>query len=258
MDPLLQLMRVEQIAKSVKETLHVIDALNWDRTYRNRPDLIPLARRVSAYSSAGIEGATIPSDPRNEPDDSPMGKLSQCALGITSEVEFQLNTFLKTPFKSWARLHSFIESGEERGRPRTDNEVADPLHIGEPLDFRLIEARMANLADLIVNSEAPTLLISAVAHAELATIAPFAKGSQMIARATSRMVIQAHEIDQLQLVMPEYGFYKLGRSKYAKALISYKSGTIEGVSDWIKFHSNAISIATKDRELLLELSTSRG
>ena len=251
-------MEVESISKSVKESLHVIDALNWDRTYRNRSDLIPLARRVSAYSSAGLEGATIPSDPRLDPDDSPMGILSQSALGVTAEVEFQLKTFLKTPLQSWARLHSFIEDGEERGRPRTSNFVEDPMHIGEPLDFHLIETRMANLVDLIINSKAPTLLIAAIAHAEFATIAPFSRGSQMIARATSRMVIQSHELDQLQLVMPEYGFYKLGRSKYAKSLIAYKSGTVEGVSEWIKFHSNAISIGAKDRELLIEISTPRG
>lgn len=251
-------MEVDSISKAVTDALHIIDALNWDRTFRGRSDLVTLARRVSAYSSAGIEGAPIPSDPRFDPDNSPMGVLSQSALGITSEVEFQLKTFLKTPLQSWARLHSFIETGEDRGRPRTNNYVIDPLHIGEPLDFKHIESRMSNLVDLILKSKAPTLLVAAIAHAEFATISPFTRGSQMIARATSRMVIQSHELDQLQLLMPEYGFYKLGRSKYAKALVAYKSGKLEGLIEWIKFHSNAISIGAKDRTLLIEISKPEG
>jgi hypothetical protein len=253
LDPLLRLIDIEPIADAVKSALKSIDELNWNRNYRNRNDLVPMARRVGAYASAAIEGAAMPADPSHNPDDSPMGILSQSALGVTAEVEFQLKSFLKTPLQSWARLHSFIESGEERGRPRTNNDVVDPLHIGQPIDSALIESRMNDLVELVQNSKAPAVLIASILHAELATIAPFARGSQMIARATSRMYLQAKQIDQLQLVMPEYGFYKIGRANYAKALIAYKSGTVAGVTEWIETHSKALEIGATSGEFLVSL-----
>ena len=253
MDPLSNLLKIESINNSITLALKSIDELNWNRSVRNNKDLIPLARRISGYASASLEGANMPTDPRQEPDESPMGKLSNAALGITAEVDFQLATFLKTPLQTWARLHSFVEDGELRGRPRTNNEVVDPLHLGSPLPHELIESRMNNLVELITTSSAPALLVAAIAHAELATIAPFNKGSQLIARATTRIILQSRNVDQLKLVMPEYGFYKLGRNSYAKALIAYQAGSIEGVSKWVELHSQALVIGSTSSNLVTEL-----
>ncbi len=75
----------------------------------------------------------------------------------------------------------------------------------------------------------------------------------MIARATSRMYLQAKQIDQLQLVMPEYGLYKIGRAKYAKALIAYKTGTVEGVTEWVETHSKALEIGATSGQFLESL-----
>ena len=253
MDPLSNLIKIESINNAITSALKSIDELNWNRSVRNNKDLIPLARRISGYASAALEGANMPADPRQDPDDSPMGKLSNAALGITAEVDFQLTTFLKTPSQTWARLHSFIDDSEERGRPRTNNDVIDPLHLGSPLPHELIESRMNNLVELITTSSAPAVLIAAIAHAELATIAPFSKGSQLIARATSRLILQSKNIDQLKLVMPEYGFYKIGRNSYAKALMAYQSGSIEGVSKWVELHSQALVIGATSSDLVLVL-----
>lgn len=255
MDPLQQLLEDSRITQVTTAALKAVDELNWNRSVRNNPELIPLARRVSAYASAALEGAAMPADPRQDPDDSPMGQLSNAALGITAEVDFQLGTFLKTPLQTWARLHSFIESEENRGRPRLTNEVVDPLHIGTPLDHTLIESRLDSLVALLTNSKAPAVLLAAIAHAEIATVAPFNRGSQLIARATTRLVLQSKNIDQLKLVMPEYGFYKIGRNPYAKALIAYQTGTLAGVSDWIELHSQAIHIGATSTELITEISS---
>lgn len=255
MDPLSQLLTNDRIAQVTNAALKSIDELNWNRSVRNNPELVPLARRVSGYASAAIEGAAMPADPRQDPDDSPMGELSNAALGITAETDFQLSTFLKTPLQTLARLHSFLDNSENRGRPRTVNQVEDPLHIGEPLDHTKIEARLDSLVELITKSKAPAVLLSAIVHAEIAVIAPFKNGSQMIARATSRLVLQSKNVDQLKLVMPEYGFYKIGRNPYAKALIAYQTGTIAGVTDWIDLHSQAIHIGATSSDLLVELST---
>lgn len=253
-DPLQQLAAQESISVPVAQALKVIDELSWNRSVRNNPDLIPLARRISGYASAALEGAAMPADPRHEPDDSPMGELSKAALGMTAEAEAQLPTFLKTPLQSLARLHTFIESGENRGRPRTDDDVVDPLHIGTPLPHAQIEQRLTALVELITKSKVSAVLIAAIVHAEIATIAPFNRGSQMIARTASRLVLQSKNVDQLKLVMPEYGFYKIGRNSYAKALIGYQTGTLEGVSSWVELHSQALHIGATSTDLLIDLS----
>jgi hypothetical protein len=195
----------------------------------------------------------MPADPRQDPDDSPMGKLSNSALGLTAEVDFHLTTFTKTPLQTWARLHSFIDATENRGRPRTNNEVVDPLHIGSPLPHQLIEDRLNGLVEIVTSSTAPALLVAAIAHAEIATIAPFNVGSQLISRATSRLVLQSKNVDQLKLVMPEYGFYKIGRNSYAKGLIAYQSGTVDGVAEWVELHSQAVVIGASSVGLVTEL-----
>ena len=253
MDQLSNLIKVERINDAVTAALKSVDELNWNRSVRNNKDLIPLARRISGYASAALEGASMPADPRQDPDDSPMGKLSNSALGLTAEVDFQLPTFTKTPLQTWARLHSFIDASENRGRPRTNNEVIDPLHIGAPVPYELIENRLTDLVEIIISSKAPALLIAAIAHAEFATLAPFTNGSQLIARATTRLVLQSKNVDQLKLVIPEYGFYKLGRNSYAKGLIAYQSGTIDGLSEWIELHSQAVIIGASSIGLVTEL-----
>ena len=255
MDPLQHLVDNEQVAKTTSAALKEVDELNWNRSVRNNPELIPLSRRVSSYASAALEGAAMPADPRQDPEDSPMGQLSQAALAITAEADFQLATFQKTPLHTWARLHSFVENSENRGRPRTTNEVVDPLHIGQPLDYKQIESRLTSLVDLLGESKASAVLVAAIAHAEIATIAPFNRGSQLIARATTRIILQSRGVDQLKLVMPEYGFYKIGRNAYAKALISYQTGTLSGVADWIELHSQAIHIGATSTDFLISLST---
>ena len=253
MDQLSNLLKVERINDALAVALKSVDELNWNRAVRNNKDLIPLARRISGYASASLEGASMPADPRQDPDDSPMGKLSNSALGLTAEVDFHLTTFTKTPLQTWARLHSFIDATENRGRPRTNNEVVDPLHIGSPLPHQLIEDRLNGLVEIVTSSTAPALLVAAIAHAEIATIAPFNVGSQLISRATSRLVLQSKNVDQLKLVMPEYGFYKIGRNSYAKGLISYQSGTVDGVAEWVELHSQAVVIGASSVGLVTEL-----
>lgn len=254
MDPLQALANDPEISKTTGAALKAVDELSWNRSVRNKPELVPLARRISGYASAALEGAAMPADPRQEPDDSPMGELSKAALGMTAEADAQLSTFLKTPLKTFARLHTFIESSENRGRPRTDNDVVDALHIGNPLPHEQIENRLQTLVDTISTTKVSAVLLAAIVHAEIATIAPFNQGSQLIARTATRLVLQSKNVDQLKLVMPEYGFYKIGRNGYAKALIAYQTGTLEGVASWIELHSQAIHIGATSSDLLLDLS----
>ena len=115
----------------------------------------------------------------------------------------------------------------------------------------VLQERLAALVDLIINSKAPVILIAAIAHAELATLRPFTQGSYLVARASTRLILAAREVDVDGLVMSEYGAFLLGRPAYVKALTSYQSGTAAGVAAWIEWQGEAIR---KGIEMALQLA----
>ena len=72
--------------------------------------------------------------------------------------------FLKAPSQVWAQLHLLIEGDENRGQPRTNNDVDDPLHLGAVPDARVIHPTLNSISDMIVQSQAPAVLMAAIVH----------------------------------------------------------------------------------------------
>lgn len=240
-DPLSSLLEIDGITQSCDTALKAVDNLLWNRTVRRHKEfLIPYCRRISGYATAALDGAQMPSDPTMEPEDSPMGELSDRGLLVTAEADLQTLAFKSEPMKVWARLHTFAASDSERGQPRTSDEVLDPLRLGSLPPHALLQDRIAQLTELVLDSKAPAILVAAIAHAEIAAMRPFVGGSYLIARATTRLVLAARDVDTDGLVMSEYGAQLLGRPAYVKALNSYISGTREGVAAWVEWQAQAI------------------
>jgi Fic family protein len=99
---------------------------------------------------------------------------------------------------------------------------------------------MSQLVDLVIDSKVSSILVAAIAHAELATLRPFTQGSYLVARASTRLILAARDVDNDGLVMSEYGAFLLGRPAYVKALTGYISGTREGVAAWVAWQGEAI------------------
>ncbi len=240
-DPLSNLLSIPGISGECETTLKAIDELMWNRTVRRHRDaLIPYTRRIAGFATAALDGAQMPKDPTMEPEVSPMGSLSDQGLLVTAEADLQHLTFKSEPLKVLARLHTFVSTDEDRGRPRTTNEINDPLRLGSLPPHEVLEERLIQLADLVIESKAPSILVAAIAHAELATLRPFAQGSYLVARASTRLILAARDVDNDGLVMSEYGAFLLGRPAYVKALTGYISGTREGVGAWVAWQGEAI------------------
>jgi hypothetical protein len=240
-DPLSNLHSIPAIASECESTLKAIDELMWNRTVRrHKESLISYTRRIAGYATAALDGAQMPKDPTMEPEVSPMGSLSEQGLLVTAEADLQRLAFKSEPLKVLARLHTFVSTGEERGRPRTTNEVIDPLRLGNLPPQEVVQERLSQLADLIIDSAAPSILVAAIAHAELATLRPFSQGSYLVARASTRLILAARDVDTDGLVMSEYGAFLLGRPAYVKALTGYMSGTREGMEALLIWNSEAI------------------
>ncbi len=239
---LFSLVNDVEIAESCSQTLKRIDQLLWNRTLlRNASTWDPYLRRMSGYGNAALDGALMPVDPLVEPDSSPMGDLANKGLMITAETVVQTSIFARTPLQVWARLHSMIEAeNSERGRPRHSDVVEDPLHIGDVVPHEFVEGRLNSLVEVIQDAQLPTLFTAAIAHAELATVRPFTRGSYLIARVTPRLVMASRELDEHGWTIPEFGMHLLGRASYVRALGAYRSGTLTGMREWIDWHNSAL------------------
>ena len=82
---------------------------------------------------------------------------------------------------------------------------------------------------LTTPTEAPAIVVAAIAHAELAVVRPFAWGSGLLARASTRLVLASRGVDPSLFSIPEHGMLEMGRPAYVNALRAYASGTREGV-----------------------------
>lgn len=257
-DPLSNLLKIPGVTSECETTLKAIDELMWNRTVRRHKDsLIPYTRRIAGFATAALDGAQMPKDPTMEPEVSPMGSLSDQGLLVTAEADLQRLAFRTEPLKVLARLHTFVSTDDDRGRPRTTNDVNDPLRLGNVPPHEVLQERMSQLVDLVIESKASSILVAAIAHAELATLRPFTQGSYLIARASTRLILAARDVDNDGLVMSEYGAFLLGRPAYVKALTGYISGTREGVSAWVTWQGEAIRRGTEMAKELAEMADAK-
>ena len=257
-DPLSKLLTIPGVIADCDATLKAIDELMWNRTVRRHKDaLIPYTRRIAGYATAALDGAQMPKDPTMEPEVSPMGSLSDQGLLITAEADLQRLAFKTEPLKVLARLHTFVSTQDDRGRPRTTNEISDPLRLGSLPPHEVLQERLSQLVNLVNESKVSSILVAAIVHAELATLRPFAQGSYLVARASTRLILAARDVDSDGLVMSEYGAFLLGRPAYVQALSGYASGTPQGVGAWVSWQGQAIQKGLEMAKELAEMADSR-
>jgi hypothetical protein len=149
--------------------------------------------------------------------------MAQAALRLSTELLGLVPVLTKAPLQAFARMHTLagksIAADEDLGRPR------DPAGA----------ARLNALARLLVApTEAPALVVAAVVHAELATVAPFVSHNGLVARGAERLVLVARGVDPKSLVVPEAGHLKL-RREYESNLRGYRDGGAAGVHSWLLY-----------------------
>ena len=92
---------------------------------------------------------------------------------------------------------------------------------------------MSGLTELLTaRSEAPALVLAAIAHAEIATLAPFGTADSLVARAVERMVLISSGFDPRGVIVTEIGHLRR-REDYQRLLDAYRDGSVAGVRDWI-------------------------
>ena len=198
-----------------------IDVLLRDRGLRKSPpELTAESLLLGAHASAVLEGSESGLDEMR----TGLGdETAQAALRVSAELLANIPVISRAPLQALARLHTLAGKSV----------VAD-ADLGRPRDAAGA-ARLNDLAGLLVApTEAPALVVAAVVHAELATVAPFVSHNGIVARAAERLVLVARGVDPKSLVVPEAGHLRL-RREYESNLRGYAEGGTAGVHAWLLY-----------------------
>ena len=226
-DALGWLTALEGVPSAYASTRDGIDVLLRDRGLRRTtPELTAESLLRGAHASALLEGST------SSLEDLRAGAGDEVATDAVrmSASMLALAPLLRTaPLQAIARLHAVVAAtalpAEQLGRPR-DAASAD---------------RLRGVAQLLVSgTQAPALLVAAIAHADVATAAPFASHNGLVARALERLLLVARGVDAKSLVVPEAGHLAL-RREYESNLAAYRDGGQRGVHAWALYAAEAFA-----------------
>lgn len=207
-----------------------IDALLRDRGLRKtRPEQTAESLLIGAHASAALEGSASTLEQVREGHGD---ETAQAALRVSTGVLALVPTLASTPLQALARLHALAGAGV----------VGDDL-LGRPVNAEASE-RLGALSRSILSTQVPALLVAAVVHAEIATVAPFASHNGIVARAAERLVLVTRGVDPASVVVPEAGHLAL-RAQYESNLKGYAVGGRNGLHSWLLYAAQAYSAGTE-------------
>ena len=224
-DPLADLARLEGVPSAVESARASIDAVLVDRGPRS------VSAEVSAAALlAGAKASAELSDdpPRWRPGTT---RLATEMLALSALVRV-------APGQALARAHALVVSGtvpaEEVGKVSVSGAAAE---------------RLVALHHLLATPTAASgIVLGAVAHAELATMAPFGLVDDILGRAVEHLVLIATGVDPSGVVVPEAG-HLAARSRYRRLLTGYASGSVTGVRDWLLHCAQALARGAEESPL---------
>ncbi|GAA1943374.1 oxidoreductase [Nocardioides hwasunensis] len=226
-DPLAWLTDLDGVPSAYAGTRDGIDVMLRDRGLRRTsPEMTAESLLRGAHASAVLEGS---SSSLEEVRAGEADAIAADAVRLSASM-LALAPLLKTaPLQAIARLHTVVGSSslgpEQLGRPR-DAASAD---------------RLRGVAELLVSgTSAPALLVAAIAHADVASAAPFASHNGIVARALERLVLVSRGVDAKSLVVPEAG-HLAHRSAYESNLRAYRDGGPSGVHAWALYGAEAFA-----------------
>jgi Fic family protein len=225
-DPLAWLTELEGVPSAFAAARDGIDALLRDRGLRRTtPEQTTESLLRGAHASAVLEGSGSSLD---EVRAGTADETAQAAVRVSTEVLGLVPVVATSPLQALARLHAVAGKGvvgdDARGRPVSPE----------------ASARMNALATTLLSTSVPALMVAALVHAELVTVAPFASHNGIVARAAERLVMVARGVDPASVVVPEAGHLAL-RPQYESNLRGYRDGGRAGLHAWLLYAAEAVS-----------------
>jgi hypothetical protein len=186
-----------------------------------------------ARASAALEGHNVPLVVLRSGDvDDP---VVQGALRVSASLGGQVTVWERAPLQAIARLHVLAAAGtvpnDRVGRPGTAPDMT---------------ARLSGLARLVVESRfTPGILLAAVVHGELATLAAFGRLDGVVARGAARLTLITRGVDPKSLAVPEVGHLERVE-EYHRALDGFGTGGPEGIAGWLRHYATAVELGAQE------------
>ncbi len=208
-DPLTDLARLEGVPSGLAAARAAVDLVLTDRGLR--------ALTGEQVAAALLAGARASARLTDHPQQWAPG-----AVRLSTELPVLAGVLRVAPGQALARAHTLAAYGvvpdDDLGRLRESTEVT---------------SRLSQLSELLTGRlETPALVLAGIAHAEIATVAPFGSADELVARAVERMVLISSGFDPRGVIVTEVGHLRR-RPDYRDLLRGYASGTVAGVRDWI-------------------------
>lgn len=233
-DPLSWLTDLEGVPSAFAAARDGIDALLRDRGLRRtRPEQTTESLLRGAHASAVLEGSASSLEEVRAGD---VDETAQAALRVSTGVLALVPVIGTSPLQALARLHALAGKG-----------VVDDEDLGRPVSPDRAD-RLNALAGTLQHTSVPALMVAALVHAEIATVAPFASHNGIVARAAERLVMVARGVDPASVVVPEAGHLAL-RPQYESNLRGYRDGGRPGLQAWLRYAAEAVTAGVESSPL---------
>lgn len=257
------LLRLPGVPAAVEDARDACTRLRWHQALRRRTAEGAAESRVrGATASAALEGAE-PAGSHGSLDlvrdlvrgavdwplhPDPLTRTVRAAVRVTAATEFLDASSLEAPSRLLAGLH--VAAGADLlpahlvGRPRKAGETcAEMSELGPAPGAEAVAVRLDALRAVLQaagRGSVPTLLVAAVAHAEVATVRPFVSGNGLVARALERVLLRVGGLDPTGVAVPEAGHRSRAGADYRGGLAAYATGGMEGVRLWVLHCAQAV------------------
>ncbi len=216
-DPLAELARVEGVPSALAAARDAVDAVLRDRGMRT----ISTDQRGRALLAGARANAALSEDP---------SRWLAGAVRLSGELVELAGTIRIAPAQALARAHVVIARG-----------IVPDDELGRVSGGAAVQQRIAGLVDLLTGPQtASAIVLGAIAHAEIATAAPFGPSSGLIARAAEHLVLISSGLDPAAVIVVEAGHAE-DAAGYRAGLAGYRAGSVAGVRDWIVRCAAAVS-----------------
>jgi hypothetical protein len=245
-DPLAPLLDLPGVADGVIAARSAVDALLANRTLRRRSaDVSAESSLRGAWASAWLAGAEVSLDEVRS-GAAAVNPVVQGALRAHAAIPALADTWTHAPRQVLARLHALAAA----------DLVADPDGLGRPDPARAVAARLDTLAAVLAATRAPAVVVAGIVHGELLSLDAFAPASGVVARVAGRLILIERGLDPKSLVAVEAGHREL-RGAYDAALAAYRTGTPDGVAQWLRHCADAVVAGARESTAICE-AMSRG
>ena len=216
-DLLADLAQLAGVPSAVAAATAAVDVVLRDRGLRPvDEDARARALAASAEASAALTG---------EHDRWILG-----ALRLSAELTALAPVIRVAPAQALARAHALLAKGQ----------LPDD-QLGRIREGAAVSARMQGVNELLTKpSTAPAVILGAVVHAELGTVAPFGVASGLVARAAEHLVLISAGVDPFGVIVVEAG-HLADADHYQAGLNRYSDGGASGVASWIIQCAAAVS-----------------